>query len=126
MAPFQQESDGHKAGLGVYSTGKALGRGRGWLGWLRGQPSRRLVATFPVPAAITPQAILQRGGLLAELAGAGALDEPTTVMLHLVVERLRGASSPLAPWLATLPDSFDTPLFYTSRDLQELKVRYTA
>jgi len=49
------------------------------------------------------------------------VDEAGVVMLHLVLERLRGSASPLAPYIAALPTHFDTPLFYTSRDLRELR-----
>eukprot|EP00873_Tetraselmis_striata_P037760 jgi/Tetstr1/458024/TSEL_044533.t1 len=121
--------DGTKSatGLGVYATGQALPRrsgstGGGWLGWLGAKPRRQLVATFPVSGAVTAQAALQQHGRpLAELVEAGVVDEAGVVMLHLVLERLRGSASPLAPYIAALPTHFDTPLFYTSRDLRELR-----
>ena len=44
-----------------------------------------------------------------------------TLVAHLMVERARGAASLLEPYLAVLPSTFSTPIFYTAKELTLLK-----
>jgi len=45
------------------------------------------------------------------------IDQQLAVMLHLMMERARGVESHLQPYIALLPASFTTPVFYTEKEL---------
>lgn len=100
---------------GIFGKLKAIvGLGRG----------EATLATFPLESTITASTVSQlpqQGPILNELLEEGIVDERTAVILHLVVERLRGKESPLRPWIALLPTSFSTPLFWSDDELEWLK-----
>ena len=52
------------------------------------------------------------GAYLRELAVEYGQDERLSILLYLVFERLAGAASELAPWLALWPTAFSTPVYY--------------
>ena len=84
------------------------------------------IASFPLTSTLTAPMITQafsstKGTVLKELLEQEIIDERVAVMLHLVVEKLRGADSPLRPWIALLPATFSTPLFWNDADLEWLK-----
>ena len=100
---------------GIYSKLKSV------LGYDRGDVP---IATFPLDATITAATITQlprQGPILQELIENDVVDDRTVVICHLVVERLRGKESPLRPWIALLPSTFSTPLFWTEAELEWLK-----
>jgi len=123
------ESDGRNPSFGVYATQETFRRttrsvggkvGR-LFGFARGDVT---LATFPIQASITAASASEQPGqgeLLAELLRSGVIDERTAVILHLVVERTRGAGSPLKPYISLLPASFSTPLFWDEEDLGWLR-----
>lgn len=43
------------------------------------------------------------------------------LMLFLMVERARGSQSHVAPYMAALPATFASPLFYTAEELTLLR-----
>ena len=51
---------------------------------------------------------------------AGVVDDRMVVMLFLIVERMRGSDSAWAPWIAALPQTFSTPLFFGKAELAQL------
>lgn len=62
--------------------------------------------TLPLSAAITAHNILQDptlGSGYAWMLNHGVADQRTVVMTYLVVERLKGDASQIAPWLDALP-----------------------
>jgi hypothetical protein len=84
------------------------------------------IASFPLTSTLTAPTIVQncsttQGPVLEELLEQGIIDERVAVMLHLVVEKLRGRNSPLRPWIALLPTKFNTPLFWDDADVEWLK-----
>ncbi|KAG1662358.1 hypothetical protein FOA52_000023 [Chlamydomonas sp. UWO 241] len=85
--------------------------------------SQAPLATFPMSRAVTAHNILRdeklgRGyGWMLE---HGVVDERTIIMAFLVVERLKGSASHLAPWIDALPTTFDTPLAFSPAELAEL------
>lgn len=105
------------AAAGRRTTRGVFGRLKSLVGLDR---SDAVLATFPCGSAITAASAVAapaQGPLLAELLDAGVLDDRTAVMLHLAVERVRGKASPLHPWIALLPTTFDTPLFWDDEEL---------
>lgn len=84
------------------------------------------LASFPLEGAITAHSVLsttpgEQAAILRELAALGLVDERTLVMLHLMVERLKGRDSPLCPWIRLLPGSFSTTLYFSQEELQWLR-----
>lgn len=120
---------------GVYAGPMALQRAArswagtvaGWAGFGRSTPVA--VAAFPLERTLTAANLLrdpQQGPVLRELVQLGVVDERSAVMLHLAVERQRlrqsGASGGGSlPWLALLPSTFSTPLYFSGPDLQWLR-----
>jgi hypothetical protein len=115
---------------------------RGWWGtlasWaslgLAGRGGNVTLAAFPLAGTLTAANLVrhpQHGPLLAELLQLGLVDERSAVILHLAAERHRLRQQPAArgsasasdarPWLALLPDSFSTTLFYSELDMQWLR-----
>lgn len=65
-------------------------------------------ATIPFGLSITVETALshpQLGSTFAELLGLGLIDERTSVVLMVMIERARGDDSPYAPWLQLLPST---------------------
>jgi hypothetical protein len=79
------------------------------------------LAHFPLSRALTAGALAAADPALRELLEGGALDARAAVALHLAVERGRGRASPLGPWLAALPATFDTPPHWTDGELAALR-----
>ena len=114
---------------------------RGWWGtlasWaslgLAGRSGNVTLAAFPLAGTLTAANLVrhpQHGALLAELLQLGLVDERSAVILHLAAERHRlrqqrgggsAGSSDARPWLALLPDSFSTTLFFSELDMQWLR-----
>jgi hypothetical protein len=113
---------------GVASAQAQARTARGWWrwagSWVGFGGGTATLASFPISAAITAAAAARdpgQGALLSELLELGVADERCAVMLHLAVERLRGRDSPLAPWIALLPDEFQTPLFWGREEVSWLR-----
>jgi hypothetical protein len=84
------------------------------------------IASFPLDSTLTAPTIAHacsatQGPVLEELLEQNIINERLAVMLHLIVEKLRGRESPLRPWIALLPTKFNTPLFWSDNDLEWLK-----
>ena len=136
LPPQDQGRYGVYAGEGVQQRGR-----RGWLGslaglggWGSGTPVP--VAAFPLSGTLTAATLAQhpqQGPVMRELLQLGLLEERTAVILHLAVERQRlrqqraagggggGEGGGMLPWLALLPDSFSTTLYFSELDLQWLR-----
>lgn len=82
------------------------------------------VATFPITTTLTAPTIIHasspttQGPILQELMDENIIDNRAAVILHLLVERLRGKESPLHPWLVLLPSEFSTTLFWDDKELE--------
>lgn len=115
LAVYANDEAHRRTTRGVWGSTKRL------VGLDRGEVP---LATFPIASTLTASSIARlphQGPLIAEVLEAGALDERTAVVLHLAVERARGAESLLRPWLALLPSAFATPLFWSEEELAWLK-----
>ena len=101
---------------------------------LAGRGGNVTLAAFPLADTLTAANLVrhpQHGPLLAELLQLGLVDERSAVILHLAAERRRLRQQPAAgggasvsdarPWLALLPDSFSTTLFFSELDMQWLR-----
>lgn len=106
----------------------------GWAG--AGRNAAVTVASFPLSSTLTAATLArhpQQGPILQQLLELGVADGRDVVMLHLAVERHRlrergpGTGGELA-WLALLPTSFGTTLFFSELDMQWLRgtTLYTA
>ncbi|GAB4816950.1 hypothetical protein N2152v2_003996 [Parachlorella kessleri] len=124
-------SEKDKGRFGVFAgAGVRHKAARSWWGSLKaglgfGENPNVALASFPLSSAVTAGNVLGQGGqqaaLLKELVELGVADERTVVMLHLIVERLKGPESKLCPWLVLLPKSFSTTLFFSEQELGWLK-----
>jgi hypothetical protein len=103
---------------------------RGWFGKIKSLVGFNRgdipIVSFPIGSTLTAPTITQarsstQGPVLEELMEQGLIEERVAVMLHLVVEKLRGRDSPLRPWIALLPAKFNTPMFWDDADLEWLK-----
>ena len=106
-------------GLGVYLRSPPAGGG--WWTWLRGQP--RALAAFPLSSTLSSAracADAEVGPLFSRWLADGKLaSEREAVQLYLLVQRARGEASPIAPYLAVLPEP-STPLWWSDGELREL------
>ncbi|CAL8466595.1 g6131 [Coccomyxa elongata] len=97
---------------------------RAWI-WNLFRPQQDIVlARFQLSTAITSKLITSQPGvqlLYRQLLETNTCDERLLTMLFLIVEKLRGESSKLAPWIAVLPDSFDMPLHYSDEEIAQLQ-----
>ncbi|KAJ9515243.1 hypothetical protein QJQ45_002374 [Haematococcus lacustris] len=94
------------------------------LGGCRAPPEGPVAASFPLHLAITAANIIsdaQLGPGYQLMVSRGLLEERSVVMAHLALERARGASSPLSPWLDALPTEFHSPLYWSPQELQSLR-----
>ncbi|KAL6752002.1 hypothetical protein V8C86DRAFT_631700 [Haematococcus lacustris] len=92
--------------------------------WIRAPPEGPVAASFPLHLAITAANIIsdaQLGPGYQLMVSRGLLEERSVVMAHLALERARGASSPLSPWLDALPTEFHSPLYWSPQELQSLR-----
>ena len=85
-----------------------------------------VAASVPARLTITAAAAAEHPALGAEMRAMlaeDAIDERMAVMLLLIFERRRGASSPVAAYVDALPGatSFQTPLFYGEDALRGLE-----
>ena len=121
------ESDAGRFGMfanqhACWQTSRGIfGKLKAVVGFRGGEVS---LARFPMESTLTAATISQlprQGPIFNELLDAGIVDERLAVMLHLVVEKMRGKDSPLRPWMALLPTSFSTPLFWSDDELEWLK-----
>jgi hypothetical protein len=117
------------AGAGVRQRAQQslLTRAASWAGIHR---SDITIASFPLSGTLTAANLAQhprQGPLLRQLMEQGAADARAVVLLHLTVEKQRqrqqtgSVQDGLAPWVALLPSSFCTTLFYSELDLQWLR-----
>lgn len=124
------------AGLGLFTatsaSSQALRRcstagGRRWWWPFGGTPSlntQHPLATFPLTCAITASNILQEPSLgkgYSWMLDKGLVDQRTVIMAYLVIERLKGEASRIAPWIDMLPKTFGTPLMFSEEQLEELR-----
>eukprot|EP00884_Botryococcus_braunii_P016430 jgi/Botrbrau1/3470/Bobra.341_2s0002.1 len=117
------------SGLGVFvtkQTWRCAGRRAWWdpRGWISWGSAEVPLAAFPLSLTITARRALEDplvGTGLAQLLHSGLADERVVVMLYLMIEDMKGASSEWAPWMELLPRRFTTPLFYGERELEELR-----
>jgi hypothetical protein len=114
---FANADTRHITTRGLFGKFKAL------LGFNRGDVP---IASFPLSSTLTAPTIIQaysdtQGPVFKELLEQGIIDDRVAVMLHLVVEKLRARDSLLRPWIALLPTTFNTPLFWSDSDLEWLK-----
>ena len=115
------ESGGGEGGGGFLSVvARALGFGFG------DGDGDVVAASVPARLAITAAAAAEHPALGAEMRAMlaeDAIDERMAVMLLLIFERRRGASSPVAAYVDALPGatSFQTPLFYGEDALRGLE-----
>jgi len=119
-------------GMALVQGGSAEASG-GWglsrlWSWLSGvgasNGSDQVLASFPASAAITAATAVQDpvvGPRYRELLEAGKLDERAAIIMFLMLERLKGERSHLAPWLNLLPREFSTPRYFTEDEMKELK-----
>ena len=115
------ESGGGEGGGGFLSVvARALGFGFG------DGDGDVVAASVPARLAIPAAAAAEHPALGAEMRAMlaeDAIDERMAVMLLLIFERRRGASSPVAAYVDALPGatSFQTPLFYGEDALRGLE-----
>jgi hypothetical protein len=128
--------------FGVYAGDAIRDRGkRGWWGSMWGWTGAGCgapitVASFPLAGTLTAAHLAahpQQGPVLRQLLRQGAVDERDAVVLHLAVERARlrqagPAGGGELAWLALLPTSFTTTLYFSELDMQWLRgtTLYTA
>lgn len=82
-----------------------------------------VIARVPSRLAITAAACAHHpalGPAFTELLETDAIDERMAVMLLLIMEKRRGAASPIADYLDALPNAFHTPLFYDDEAMRGL------
>lgn len=104
-----KSSEGKSKGLGVFSVC---------------DNNEGVLMVTPLYLAITPMNVLQDpefGKVYAKLFEDGDVDDRLLMFVFLMVERIRESSSFWAPYLDVLPTSFGTPLWFTEKELQELK-----
>ncbi|KAJ6440077.1 SET domain protein [Purpureocillium lavendulum] len=99
---------------------------------------RGIVATQDIPADATLFTIPRKAIISAETSGLREriprlfeshgdedneqqLDSWTALILILVYEHFQGVASPWKPYLDVLPETFDTPMFWTDAELDELQ-----
>ncbi|KAK9842165.1 hypothetical protein WJX84_012041 [Apatococcus fuscideae] len=90
---------------------------------IRRRPAEICLARFPLSEAFTARNIIQHSnaGPGYHRASEGLVDERELVMFALMTERLKGPKSPWCSWIATLPETFDTPTYYSDAELAELQ-----
>lgn len=54
-----------------------------------------------------------------------SLDSWSSLILIMIYEHLRGPASPWQPYLSVLPTEFETPMFWSERELDELQASAT-
>lgn len=116
------------AGLGVFASEGVRGALHvSWWKWpwyrVRKPNDGIVLATFPLQAAITPKTIISDpvlGGMYQELLDQGDVDDSLMIILFLMVEKHLGRESSWQPWIDMLPDTVDTPLFYSDDELKDL------
>ncbi|PNH11104.1 hypothetical protein TSOC_002092 [Tetrabaena socialis] len=130
---IQRSQAGPGAGLGVFATATVHSPrpGASWWSWLwpgrAGGGSQRepvALASFPLAAAITVRTACEDpvlGEQFSWMLDKQLLDERTAVMVYLLIERLRGDRSRFAPWIESLPRSFDVPVTFSDSELAELR-----
>lgn len=143
-----KQSDREASRLGLFATEAGAARAGSGLTyavtslvapWLRN--ANVSLASFPLSSAITAanlsgaEAVALGAGAqlgagseaasqLAELQQLGLADERTAVMLHLAAQRAAwraGGKPALGPWLALLPASFGTPLYWSEDELSWIR-----
>lgn len=93
-----------------------------WAGYRRDTA----IASFPIETnAITAATVINHSSIqgpgIVELLENNVIDERMAVIVHLVIEKSKGKTSQLFPWIALLPTSFSTPLFWSKDELEWLK-----
>eukprot|EP00195_Chlamydomonas_chlamydogama_P016294 CAMPEP_0202898958 /NCGR_PEP_ID=MMETSP1392-20130828/7333_1 /ASSEMBLY_ACC=CAM_ASM_000868 /TAXON_ID=225041 /ORGANISM="Chlamydomonas chlamydogama, Strain SAG 11-48b" /LENGTH=629 /DNA_ID=CAMNT_0049585031 /DNA_START=305 /DNA_END=2193 /DNA_ORIENTATION=+ len=137
LVDIRASTAGPDAGLGLFVSDKAdtrklgacsQGIRRWWwpFGGRQPSPSQRAgaLAEFPLSMAVSSSNILRdpaQGAGYSWMLKHGVVDERTIVMAYLVLERLKGQASAIAPWIDALPASFHTPLHMSADELDELK-----
>ncbi|KAK9863477.1 hypothetical protein WJX84_001825 [Apatococcus fuscideae] len=81
------------------------------------------LARFPLDQAFTARSIINHSiaGPGYQQASRGLMDERELIIFALMTERLKGSKSPWEPWISALPNTFDTPAYYSDVELEELK-----
>ncbi|OQR94953.1 hypothetical protein ACHHYP_00795 [Achlya hypogyna] len=78
--------------------------------------------SLSIPFQLTMNVHSARASDLAPLlARESTLLHNEVLVLHLVYERLKGEASFWAPFLRTLPETFDTPIYWSQEEFHELK-----
>lgn len=123
--------DTQKRGLGLFANEDLKSRAR-WPWWRRllvlcrvgGEPSPVTVMSVPDHLILCADNLVKDpdvGPLYQDMMKQGLLDERTVIMMALMVEKLRASQSRYAPWLDLLPTTFHSPLWFTSKELEELR-----
>mmetsp|Transcript_21870 Transcript_21870/g.39020 ORF Transcript_21870/g.39020 Transcript_21870/m.39020 type:complete len:509 (+) Transcript_21870:377-1903(+) len=82
------------------------------------------LASFPYSICISSESIAEDpvlGKAFRYMMEKDILDERTSVMAYLAFQKSMGAASPVFPWIQALPQTFDTPLFFSQDELKELR-----
>ena len=89
-----------------------------------GSSSAVTLASVPLAMALTSKACAEHeavGECFRHLMDDGSIDERMAVMLLLILEKRRGERSPAAPYVASIPVTFHTPLHYGADELKGLR-----
>ena len=119
-----EEGGGAAIGRGLFLREGVRGSIRDGVRWRPWRPALRV--SFPLSNALTPASCIREprvGWVYRALLEDGTLSPRLAVMAFLIVERLRGATSPWAPYIAMLPEEegLGTPLFFSDAELQMLR-----
>eukprot|EP00899_Mesostigma_viride_P014780 jgi/Mesvir1/23302/Mv20998-RA.1 len=88
------------------------------------EPVSGVLLTIPFSSVVTKKSILADsalGSIYDDLLRSGVVDEMLLLVLYFFVEHVRGRASPLASYLAALPQFLNSPIFFTERERKELQ-----
>lgn len=119
-----KKDGGAAIGRGLFLREDVRGSIRDGVRWRPWRPALRV--SFPLSNVLTPAACTREprvGWVYRALLEDGTLSPRLAVMTFLIVEKIRGATSPWAPYIAMLPgeEGLGTPLFFSDAELQMLR-----
>lgn len=89
-------------------------------------PRSRIISTATAELVSQIPSVFADSAGDEELDSGSAHDSWTSLILVMIYEYLRGDGSPWKPYLDILPTCFDTPMFWTEAELDELQATSVA
>jgi len=87
-------------------------------------PWNKTLAVFPADLALSPRSALVDRMVGQEIQNLFQETEFTPfgiLAFYIALQKSLGARSPYHQWIQMLPDELNTPLFYSNKQLEELK-----